>query len=117
MVSPEHQLMLIDNSKTFRYQKTLLNDLNSTGTGTHAKFWNVAYDAGRATYETRYPASLIEKLRSVSEDEIEKAIKPYIWGQNRDLVLERRKLILQRLDALGRGVLVADDRSLSPATR
>ena len=47
----------------------------------------------------------------MSDDEIEKAIKPYVWGQNRGLVLERRKLILRRLDELGRGpVLVAGDR-------
>ncbi len=101
MVSPDHQLLLIDNSKTFRYQKTLLNNLNASGTGTHAKFWNVAYDAARESYETRYPASLIERLRRVSEDEIEKAIKPYVWGQNRGQVLERRALILRRIDELG----------------
>ncbi len=117
MVSSNHQLMLIDNSKTFRYQKTLLNDLNSSGTGTHAKFWNVVYEEGRESYQTRYPASLIAKLRSVTDDEIEKAIKPYVWGQNRGLVVERRKLILRRLDELGRGVVVADDRQPSPATR
>ncbi len=112
MVSPDHQLMLIDNSKTFRYQKTLLNNLNASGTGTHAKFWNVAYDAARESYETRYPASLIERLRRVSEDEIEKAIKPYVWGQNREQVLERRALILRRLDELGLQALRPDE---SPA--
>ncbi len=109
MVSPDYQLMLIDNSKTFRYQKTLLNDLNSSGTGTHAKFWNVAYDAARKSYETRYPAFLIERLRRVGEDEIEKAIKPYIWGQNRGQVLERRELILRRLDELGLQALHPDE--------
>ena len=101
--------MLIDNSKTFRYQKTLLNDLNASGTGTHAKFWNVAYDDARESYETRYPASLIEKLRRVSEDEIENAIKPYVWGQNRGQVLERRELILRRIDELGLQALRPDD--------
>jgi hypothetical protein len=101
MVSPEGNLILIDNSKTFRYQKTLLNDLNASGTGTHAKFWNVAYDAARERYETRYPASFVERLRRVGDKEIEKAIKPYVWGHNRELVLERRKLILRRLDELG----------------
>jgi len=109
MVSPDYQLMLIDNSKTFRYQKTLLNDLNASGTGTHAKFWNVAYDDARESYETRYPASLIEKLRRVSEDEIENAIKPYVWGQNRGQVLERRELILRRIDELGLQALRPDD--------
>jgi hypothetical protein len=101
MVSPEGNLMLIDNSKTFRYEKRLLNDLNGSGTGTHAKFWNVAFDPARETYETRYPASFVERLRRVSDDEIEKTIKEFVWGQNRELVLERRKLILRRLDEMG----------------
>lgn len=109
MVSPEYNLMLIDNSKTFRYQKTLLNDLNASGTGTHAKFWIVAYDANRESYETRYPASLIERLRRLSEKEIESAIKPYVWGQNRGLVLERRALILRRIDELGLQALRRDE--------
>jgi hypothetical protein len=109
MVSPEGNLILIDNSKTFRYQKTLLNDLNGSGTGTHAKFWCVAYDDARERYETRYPASLVERLRRVSEEEIEKAVKPYIWGQNRGLVLERRELILRRLDELGLQALRSDE--------
>ncbi len=108
MVSPDGNLILIDNSKTFRYQKTLLNDLNGSGTGTHAKFWAVAYDDSRERYVTHYPASFVERLRRVSEDEIEKAIKPYIWGQNRDLVLERRELILRRLDELGLQALRSD---------
>jgi hypothetical protein len=98
--------------KTFRYQKTLLNDLNGSGTGT-TPFWNVAYDAARESYETRYPAFLIARLRRVSEDEIENAIKPYVWGQNRGQVLERRELILRRLDELGREALHPD----APAVR
>jgi hypothetical protein len=109
MVSPDFNLMLIDNSKTFRYQKTLLNNLNGSGTGTHAKFWNVAYDPARESYETRYPASLIERLRRISAEEIEKAIKPYVWGQNRSLVLERRSLILRRVDELGLQALRRDE--------
>jgi hypothetical protein len=55
MVSPENRLMLIDNSKTFRYQKTLLNDLNGAGTGTHARFWGVDYESDRQRYPTHYP--------------------------------------------------------------
>jgi len=59
MVSPDHRLMLIDNSKTFRYQKTLLNDLNANGTGTHARFWGVEYDENRERYPTKYPPERI----------------------------------------------------------
>ncbi|MGH9323120.1 MAG: hypothetical protein ACRD3V_24940, partial [Vicinamibacteria bacterium] len=75
-------------------------DLNASGTGTHARFWAVEYDAARERYQTRYPDFLIQRLRSVTEDEIKDAIKPYIWGQNRSLVLERRELILKRVDEI-----------------
>jgi hypothetical protein len=111
MVSPDFNLILIDNSKTFRYQKSLLNDLNGSGTGTHAKFWSVAYDAGRERYETRYPTSFVERLRNLSEDEIKDVLKPYVWGRNRELVLERRVLILRRLDELGLQALDRDGPS------
>lgn len=107
IVSPDYQLMLIDNSKTFRYEKTLLNDLNATGTGTHARFWGVPYDANRASYATRYPRVLIDRLRSLSEKEIKNAIKRYVFGQNKDLVLDRREMILSRIDSMGAGVLEA----------
>jgi len=98
MVSPDHRLMLIDNSKTFRFQKHLLNDLNGNGTGTHARFWGVEYDEARERFETRYPPWLVERLRSVSEDEIKKTLKKFVWGQNRKLVSKRLAIILERLD-------------------
>lgn len=100
MVSPDHRLMLIDNSKTFRYQKTLLNDLNGVGTGTHARFWGVEYDENRERYPTRYPPELIARLRGLSEDDLKEAIKKFVWGQNRRLVTERLELILERLDSM-----------------
>ena len=100
MVSPDHRLMLIDNSKTFRFQKTLLNDLNATGTGTHARFWGVDYDENRERYPTRYPPELIERLRGLSKDELKNAIKKFVWGQNRKLVLARLELILARIDSM-----------------
>ena len=100
MVSPDHRLMLIDNSKTFRYQKTLLNDLNATGTGTHARFWGVDYNENRERYPTRYPPELIERLRGLSKDELKDAIKKFVWGQNRKMVLERLALILSRIDSM-----------------
>ena len=100
MVSPDYRLMLIDNSKTFRYQKDLINDLNGAGTGTHARFWGVAYDAERERYPTHYPPELIERLRSLSKDDIKKALKKFVWGQNRKLVSKRLALILERIDGM-----------------
>lgn len=102
MVSPEGRLLLIDNSKTFRYQRTLLNDLNGAGTGTHSAFWGVEYDAERERYPTRYSPAFIERLRAVSDKEIKNAIKRYVHGYNRKLVLKRRELILERILSMGR---------------
>ena len=92
--------MLIDNSKTFRYQKTLLNDLNATGTGTHARFWGVEYDENRKRYPTRYPPELIERLRRLENKELKNAIKKFVWGQNRKLVEKRLELILERIESM-----------------
>lgn len=100
MVTPEHRLVLIDNSKTFRGYRKLLNDLNGAGVGTHAKFWCVPYDADRVSWPTSYPPDVVERLRSVSDKEIKNAIKKHIWGYNQKLVLKRRKLILARLDEM-----------------
>jgi hypothetical protein len=115
MVSPESRLMLIDNSKTFRYQKTLLNDLNGAGTGTHARFWGVDYDAGRERYPTRYPNDLIQRLRGLSDDEIKDAVGSWVWGQNRKLVLERREIILNRIGTMSlKAFAGGEGRSLFP---
>ncbi len=103
MVSPDHRLMLIDNSKTFRNYRKLLNDLNGTGTGTHARFWCTEYDGERERYPTTYPWALVERLRALTEDDIKKSIKKYIWGRSRNFVFERRKMILERFDAMGAG--------------
>jgi len=104
MVSPDHRLILIDNSKTFRSYRDLLNDLDANGTGTHARFWGVPYDQNRDRYPTQYPRAFVERLRSVSDNEIKDAIKRYIWGYDQKLVLKRRELILSRLDEM-EGVL------------
>ena len=108
MVSPEHRLILIDNSKTFRNYRELLNDLDANGTGTHARFWGVPYDQNRDRYPTHYPRAFVERLRAVSDDEIKEAIKRYIWGYDQKLVLMRRELILSRLDGM-EGILDSPD--------
>jgi len=100
MVSPANRLVLIDNSKTFRGYRTLLNDLDANGTGTHARFWCVPYDPARVRYPTRYPRQFVERLRAVSEDEIKDAIGRYIWGYDQKLVLKRWELILARLEEM-----------------
>jgi hypothetical protein len=101
IVSPKHRLILIDNSKSFRSDEGLRNDLNATGTGTHARFWGVEYDEGRERYPTRYPPSLIERLQSLTDKEIKNAVKRYVWGWRGSLVLKRRRLILQRVESMG----------------
>jgi hypothetical protein len=105
MVSPDYRLILIDNSKTFRQNRKLLNDLNGAGTGTHARFWGVPYDKERTRYRTRYPADFIAKFRSLTDKQIKKALRG-VYGYNKDLVLKRRKIILERLAEMGETVLV-----------
>jgi len=114
MVSPDHRLMLIDNSKTFRYQRTLLNDLNATGTGTHARFWGVDYDENRKRYPTTYPPQLIERLRSLDGGELKNAIKKFVWGYNRKLVEKRLEIILERIDSMDAVSTDSDSDSSAP---
>jgi hypothetical protein len=105
IVSPERRLILIDNSKTFRNDEHLRNDLNARGTGTHARFWGVDFDEARERYPTRYPPDLLERLASVSDKEIKKAIKRYVWGWRGSLVVKRRQLILERVESMGTDAL------------
>lgn len=100
MVSPEHRLILIDNSKTFRSFRDLINDLNGPGTGTHARFWLVPYDAEREGYRIQYPQDFLERFLGLSDKEIKKAIGKYIWGYDKDLVTRRRKMIVELLGEL-----------------
>ena len=58
------------------------------------------FDEDRQRYPTHYPPDLIERLRSVSDKEIKKAIKRYVWGWRADLVVKRRQLILERMDSI-----------------
>jgi hypothetical protein len=105
IVTRKGRLVLIDNSKTFRPFRKLLNGLNGPGTGTHAKYWFAEYDKERARYPTSYPESFIERLRALSDKQIKKALSSYIQGYAKDLVIKRRKIILERLDEMGPAVL------------
>jgi hypothetical protein len=108
MVSPEERLILIDNSKTFRSDEYLRNDLNARGTGTQARFWGVEFDEDRQRYPTRYPPELIQRLRSLTDKEIKNTIKRYVWGWRANLVVKRRELILERVESMGAEALGGD---------
>lgn len=112
LVSPEGRLILIDNSKTFRSDEDLRNGLNARGTGTNARFWGVEFDESRERYPTRYPPDLVERLRSLSDKDIKNVIKRYVWGWRANLVVKRRQLILDRVDAMGEEAL-GGDRALA----
>jgi len=105
MVSPAHRLILIDNSRSFRDMVELRNDLNAKFDGTNARYFGVASDADRGPFPTRYPRPLVERLRSVTDKDIKHAIDTYVWGWRQHQLLERRKRILERLDAMGPAVL------------
>ena len=102
IVTSEFRLALIDNSMTFRSGPDLPNDLNRSGSsGTRATYWQVPFDKEREEYPTRYPAALIDKLRSLTEKEVKAAVGRYIRSYDRDLIFERRRLTLERLEELG----------------
>jgi hypothetical protein len=101
MVSPDSRLMLIDNSRSFRDDEPLRNELNARVTGTNARFWGLAGDAELERFPTRYPRPLIDRLRSVTDEEIKAAIGRHVWGWRQRLVLERRRRILERVDSMG----------------
>ena len=105
MVSPAHRLILIDNSRSFRDMVELRNDLNAKFDGTNARYFGVASDGDRGPFPTRYPRPLVERLRSVTDKDIKHAIDTYVWGWRQHQLLERRKRILERLDAMGPAVL------------
>ena len=105
MVSPAHRLILIDNSRSFRDMVELRNDLNAKFDGTNARYFGVTSDADRGPFPTRYPRPLVERLRSVTDKDIKHAIDTYVWGWRQHQLLERRKRILERLDAMGPAVL------------
>jgi hypothetical protein len=105
MVSPAHRLILIDNSRSFRDMVELRNDLNAKFDGTNARYFGVRTDADRGPFAVRYPRSLVERLRSVTDKDVKHAIDNYVWGWRQHQLLERRKRILERLDAMGPAVL------------
>jgi hypothetical protein len=106
MVSPEHRLILIDNSRSFRDMVELRNDLNAKFDGTNARYFGVTSDADRGPFPVHYPRPLIERLRSLTDKEIKQAIDDYVWGWPQHQLLERRKRILERVDAMGPAVLL-----------
>jgi hypothetical protein len=107
MVSPAHRLMLIDCSRSFRDTGKLQNDLDLRVNGTNARFWGAPADAGLTRFPTRYPRPLVERLRAVTEKEIKNAIDRWVWGWKQRMLLERRRRILERVDAMGPEALVA----------
>jgi hypothetical protein len=106
IVSPEFRLILIDNSKTFRPFRRLLNNLTGPGTGTHARFWLTEYDKERLHYPTTYPADFIERLRALTDKQIKKVVGRHVYGYNKDLLVRRRQMILERLAEMEPTVLV-----------
>ena len=99
-MTADQRLVLIDNSKTFNTFRKLWNNLHGPGTGTHARFWGVAYDAARESYPVSYPSSLLERLELLSEKQIIDGLKRYVPRTQRNRVVDRRRTILDRLAAL-----------------
>lgn len=108
LISPGHRLMLIDHSRAFRDEEELRNDLDGKVNGTNTRLWGGEYDPALRRFPTRYPRSLIERLRSLGDKQLKSAIDRYVWGWRQRAVLERRRRILARVDAMEPGALVGD---------
>jgi hypothetical protein len=91
--------MLIDHSRSFR-QRAASERPECEG---HAPTppLGLESDAKLERFPTRYPRSLIERLRSLTDKEIKDAIDRYVWGWRQKLVLARRQRILERVDSMG----------------
>lgn len=100
LVTAEGRLVLIDNSKAFNTIRRLWNDLHGPGTGTHARYWRVVYDAARESYPVSYPSFLLERLELLSEKQVTDAIKRYVSRTQRNRVVDRHRTILERLAAM-----------------
>jgi hypothetical protein len=107
MASTGNRLMLIDHSRSFRDNEGLRNDLNAKVDGTNARLWALEPDVKLERFPTRYPRSVIERLRSLSDQEIKDAIDRYVWGWRQKLVMDRRKRILERVESMGPGAIRA----------
>ena len=102
IVTEDFRLALIDNSKTFRGGRELLNDLNRSGSsGTRAAYWQVPFDKNTEEYPTRYRAAVIDKIRSLTGKEVKATIGRYIRSYDRSLIFYRRELVLEQLEELG----------------
>jgi len=107
MASPEHRLMLIDHSRSFCDDQELRNDLNAKVNGTNTRLWGGEPDAKLERFPTRYPRSLIERLRSLTDQQIKDGIDRYVWGWRQKLLLDRRKRILERVESMGPEAILA----------
>jgi hypothetical protein len=101
MASAEFRLMLIDHSRSFRDDEKLRNDLNAKVDGTNARLWDLEPDAKLDHFPTRYPRSLIERLRSLTDKDIKNAVDRYVWGWRQKILLDRRRRILARVESMG----------------
>jgi hypothetical protein len=99
LITADSRLAFIDNSKTFQDRRDLMSDLNMGATGTHLRYW-FAPPGTNPPHATEYPPSVIERVRSLTDDEIRRAIGRLVPGDKVARLLERRRLVLKKLDAM-----------------
>lgn len=77
LVTPDYRLWMIDHTRAFQFKHELLNDRVE-----HVR---------RATWD---------KLIALSKDDLKEALGPYLTSVELDSVIERRKILSQRIDEL-----------------
>lgn len=100
LVSPDGQLVLIDNSRAFRTYTGVLPRIDEARGATRARFWLVEYDQDRQRFETHYRDELIERIRALTPKDLKQTIGKHIDRPARDALLSRRDRILAQIDEM-----------------
>jgi hypothetical protein len=100
IITPQFGLAFIDNSRSFSDKTVLINDLNRRATGTQARYWFEVLSEARPRFPVTYPPRVVERLRTVTDKEIQQAIGRYVPPQRVRALLERRKSIVGRLEEI-----------------
>ena len=95
LASPDHRLLMIDNSRAFAQFGTPLRTMTQTGGATRALFWITDFDPDLEHYETSYAPELVERLRALTNDGLKSALGSFVDKSERNRLLARRETILQ----------------------
>lgn len=98
LMTPDGRLVLIDNSKAFQTYPQILSGISTAKGATRARFWMTEYDPSQQVYDTTYRQELLDRLRSLTKQSLDKEIGRWVAPGERRSLLERRDVILRQLE-------------------